>query len=424
MNPQGVINDLQKRRQYYSGKEYRNPNTSFVMSTVEGVQAIDDAIQYLTSLPPLGSASRITLEEGLSQSARDFCIVQRTVNADESDEDAGERLNRYGSYHGSLLQNVAFTNVTSDELVLDWIIDDGNVHQSRPHRHSIFNPNVRCVGIATGPHVVGRVACALFAEGYTSKAAQVHATPTVQAYSRDAQSTPAHLTQPVPADEIYYPDFVVGQLEPVDGNKANLLPITKLGCNIADLSVGLRQNGNQVEFKRLVSREGRLFNLPYQVTAKSCTASYNSREDGGTLRIKLGKPLPDAPSSEADYQLCQYTMAKNPSSTNQRVQIQVKQDNPEYYEFVPGPPSLFDTTFTVVLAGTNLMFKGTFSQPEGQTTKVINSTQTVNLPVPPPREQIEVLKGNIVRIWHKPRPGQVVSNQLVQPDCEIHIVPM
>jgi len=268
--------------------------------------------------------------------------------------------------------------------------------------------------------MVGRVACALFAEGYTPgagahKSAPAHQAPAAAPVSSHAPSSGA---------KEHYPDFVVGQLEPVDGNKANLLPISNLGCAVSDLSVSLKQNGNQVEFKRLVSREGRLFNLPYQVTAQSCTATYNAHENGGTLRIKLGKPQIQAVTLGGEYTICQYTVPGNPASTTQRVQIQVKQDSSEYYEFVPGPASPFDTTFTVVLADTNLMFKGTFSQPEGQTTKVINSTQTVNLPVCPPKEQIEALdahNGKVVRIWHKPRPGQTVSNQLTQPDCEIPI---
>lgn len=70
---------------------------------------------------------------------------------------------------------------------------------------------------------------------------------------------------------------------------------------------------------------------------------------------------PAAGSSE--YEICQYTIKGNPSSTQPRVQIQVKQDNPDFYEFIPGLPSPWDTTFTVVVSDTNLMFKGTFSQP-------------------------------------------------------------
>jgi len=101
----------------------------------------------------------------------------------------------------------------------------------------------------------------------------------------------------------------------------------------------------------------------------------------------------------------------------------VKQDNPDFYEFLPGAPTPWDTTFSVVLSDTNLMFKGTFSQPEGANTKVINSTQTVALPVPPPSEQIETVDlpggGKSVRIWHKPRPGFSSASQVHQADCDI-----
>jgi len=311
------------------------------------------------------------------------------------------------------LQNVAFCNVSAEELVLDWIIDDGGESRGRPHRNAIFDPNVRCVGIATGPHTVGRVACALFTEGYTPQGAA------------QAQAAPSHSSAPVAAPIEKLPDFVVGGLEQVDGNTANVLPITNLGCKLQDLSVGLRQNGNQVEFRRNATREGRIFNLPYQVTQTTCTASYNPRDNGGTLRIRLGKPQsrPTAVGSSSEIEVCQYTIKGDPGSGLQRVQIQVKQDNPDFYEFLPGPPTPWDTTFTVVLADTNLMFKGTFQQPEGQNTKVINSTQTVGLPVPPPSDQIETIGGGgkAVRVWHKPRPGHSSSAQQHQPDCDISI---
>ena len=137
----------------------------------------------------------------------------------------------------------------------------------------------------------------------------------------------------------------------------------------------------------------------------------------------MGKPQQQAALSE--YEICSYSVHGDPASSLTRVQIQVKQDNPDFYEFVPGPPTPWETTFSVVLSGTNLMFKGTFSQPDGANTKVINSTQTVALPVPPPMEQVETISlpggGKSVRVWHKPRPGQSSSQHVNQPDCDIPV---
>lgn len=285
MNPSSLIDALNQRKQFYNGTEYHNPHSNVVMGTQEGVRAVDDAINFLRSQSPLGKNSTLVLEDGLSQSARDFCIIQKSLNPVETNAQANERLTRYGDFHGDLLQNVAFCNVSSEELVLDWIIDDGNAGQGRPHRHAIFNPQVRSIGIASGPHHVGRVVCALFAEGYTPKGAQPHHAPAAQP-QHQAAAAPAHS-----ASTEKLPDFAVGQLEQVDNNTANVLPISNLACTKNDLSVSLRQNGNQVEFRRTVTREGRLFNLPYQVTAGTCSATYAAHENGGTLRIRLGKPV-------------------------------------------------------------------------------------------------------------------------------------
>jgi hypothetical protein len=151
---QSLITALEQRKQYYSGTEYRNPHTNIVLGTQEGVRAVDDAINFLRTQSPLGS-SKLVLEDGLSQSARDFCIIQKSMNTSETDEQANERLTRYGDFHGELMQNVAFvSNITSEDLVLEWIIDDGNGPRGRPHRHAIFSAKAHALGIASGPHHV------------------------------------------------------------------------------------------------------------------------------------------------------------------------------------------------------------------------------------------------------------------------------
>eukprot|EP01126_Amoeba_proteus_P027577 TRINITY_DN2737_c0_g1_i2.p1 TRINITY_DN2737_c0_g1~~TRINITY_DN2737_c0_g1_i2.p1 ORF type:complete len:442 (+),score=79.28 TRINITY_DN2737_c0_g1_i2:1731-3056(+) len=438
MNPQSAIDELKRRRQFYKGNEYRNNLTNQVMGTQEGVVAVDNAIDFLTRLSPTrGSIGGLVLEEGLSKSARDFCILQKGLDKSEGDSEATERLLRYGDYFGDVLQNVAFGNLAPEELVLDWIIDDGAAAIGRPHRLAIFNQNVKCIGIASGPHMVGRVVCALFAEGYEAKhpidesTTQLPAPSSLAPHSSSgsvATSSVAVSLAPLTSiEEIKYPDFVIGKSEAVDSNAANILPISHLGCRVGDLYVGIRQNGNQIEFKRTVTREGRLFNLPYQVTQNTCTATYDPNSDGGTLYIRLGKPvIPKISGTTSCTEICQYVVKGNPSSSNSKVQVQVKQDNKEFYEFVPGQSSPWDTSFLVTLDDCQLVFKGTHSEPiEGSNIKTVTSTQTVNLPLSPSPEQIETYEhssgGLVVRIWHAPKGGQPKAPLVNQPDYDVPI---
>lgn len=49
-----------------------------------------------------------------------------------------ERIEKYGVWHRSISENISFNEVTGRNIVLQFIIDDGN--ESRSHRKNIFNP--------------------------------------------------------------------------------------------------------------------------------------------------------------------------------------------------------------------------------------------------------------------------------------------
>jgi hypothetical protein len=232
----------------------------------------------------LGNSARVRLEDGLSQSARDFCIIQKGMRrVQESDDEAQARLTKYGRFHGDLLQNVAFCNVSPEELILDWVIDDGN--PSKSHRDAIFNRNIGVVGIASGPNPVGRVVVVLFAHDYTAAGTAPGTTyaPAFQQNSYSAPPVQSHYQAPAPVSHApvvankggVYPDFIIGSLVPSSDGKANLLSITNLGCSISELYLGTRSNGNSVEFSRKTpsGSETRVFGLPYQVTAATTSAT-------------------------------------------------------------------------------------------------------------------------------------------------------
>ena len=89
-----------------------------------------------------------------------------------------------GTFYGEIQQNVAFANVAPEELVLDWIIDDGQLLDARPHRRAIFSSSVKVVGIASGPNPAGRVVCCLLGEDYDD---------TSSSYGQTTTHTPSHV---------------------------------------------------------------------------------------------------------------------------------------------------------------------------------------------------------------------------------------
>lgn len=484
-NPQSLIPALKSRILGFVGKNYLDPISNCFMQTLEGEAAVVEAIAFLQSQPAVGGT--LKLEEGLSLSARDFCALNEgNVEITESNEQATARLTKYGDFSGELFQNICYNNLPPEDMIQTWIIDDGNTG-NRVNREALFNPEVSCIGIASGPTgLTERVVCLLLAGGYefgavsdtdtsirvfsgqkqhhaadaesarpagsahqaakpgwntiTGVASGSHhnsahppaaASPAgpskwqqqQQAKKEQQEQQQAHnnakpgwntlktaaagsppTTATLPVKK--YPAYAVGGLQQCDGGTATELTISNLGCGVEDLTLELRENGKALAFSRVVSSEGRLMGLPYQVTSTSLTATYNPTVGGGSLRLRFGKP------TVPDFDVCTFHVTGQPGSTADRAVMQVISTNPACFEFTPGPSMSIDTTFHVKMSGTTLLFK---TEPQ-------NSTQTVNLPLPITKNQVECVdlgpgKGSAIKIWHQ-KPADL---NIDQPTCSIPI---
>jgi hypothetical protein len=401
-SPETVLDRLRVRRQHYRGNEYVYPDFGTVLQTQEGVSGVDDAMRELSYLQP--NRNKLRREEGLGMSARDFCDLARTTTQpNESADQTESRLTRYGQYSGELLQNVAFTSVPPSELILDWIIDDGNASIGRPHRKAIFNPNINVVGLASGPHSVGRIICALFSTDYK---------PVGEEQGHSQSNYPVqHGSTSVGSPGREYPDFKIGSLTSIENGNAALLPITQLGCDVKDLYLGIRQNGKSLEFIRTITQRGmpkkeiQTFSLPYPVTSATVTATYYPNKDNGHLDIRLGKKLAsESGAMTLDFEIARFTVLGFPQSNNTRVQMEITQPD-DCFIFSAGPPSKYNTDFVVVLNGNHLEFRSSFSIDEGDAVKTIHGKQAVDLPFPPTLDQIDV-SGSSITIWPERRSGQ------------------
>lgn len=82
------------------------------------------------------------ISKGLTLAARDHCFdIGPVGGASHTGTDGStmaERIEKYGSWHRAISENISFSEVTGKNIVLQFIIDDGN--ESRSHRKNIFNP--------------------------------------------------------------------------------------------------------------------------------------------------------------------------------------------------------------------------------------------------------------------------------------------
>jgi len=196
-----------------------------------------------------------------------------------------------------------------------------------------------------------------------------------------------------------YPEWQIGVITAVDNN-STVLPLSPFGCNAHEISVHVRQNGKVLEIKRSVVQKGAPRNetknitLPFQVFHATTSATYNANKNGGELSIFFGKPVT---TNSSENEVCRFTVYHNPSSNESRVAIGVSQ-SADHFLFRPERPSMYDTEFTVVLAGSVLEFRSVCIYEDDEGTKTVNAKQTVQLPITPSLDQIES-NGDQVTLW-------------------------
>ena len=152
----------------FNGNEFREPG-EICLLTKEGRSAVSEAIIFLEnqdSIPVLFASP------GLSKAASDMVRMQEVTSQTGHIGTDGsrfcDRISRYGLWDGLCAENIDYGYNTARKIVLALIIDDGV--RNRGHRHSIFNPRFRRVGVACGRHKKFNYMCVIeLAQSYTEK---------------------------------------------------------------------------------------------------------------------------------------------------------------------------------------------------------------------------------------------------------------
>lgn len=166
--PKAYASFLEEWKRYYEGKLLRIPGER-ILVTEEGRTAVDEAIKFVRSMDP---APRLIASKGMSLGARDHVKDQGASGSVQHKGSDGsqpwDRVNRYGTWQGSIGENIAYGSDKSRTIVVCLIVDDGV--PSRGHRKNIFNPDFRVMGAAWGHHPTYRTVCVItFAGGYKEK---------------------------------------------------------------------------------------------------------------------------------------------------------------------------------------------------------------------------------------------------------------
>lgn len=154
--PEVYASYLEKLRPLFAGKVYKG-----AIETQEGWAAVVDAIAFLHTLKP---QSPFTLSAGLCKAAATHLQDQsRSGSTGHKSTGSGlmieDRVKPFGTWQGSIGENLSYGNDSARERVLAWLIDDG--FATRGHRKRIMSADYRIGGLSCGKHPEYEKMCVL-----------------------------------------------------------------------------------------------------------------------------------------------------------------------------------------------------------------------------------------------------------------------
>jgi uncharacterized protein YkwD len=165
-DPKGYAVFLREFRRQFQGKAYRQTGSPLLVTTTEGVRAVDEAVRFLARQKPL---SPLAWSDGLAAAAAELVADEgesgETGHQGRKSGSPQKRIERHGKWQGEIGEGIGYGPDKARLMVMQLIIDDGV--PDRGHRQSIFRSIYRTAGVACGPHPTYRNMCVVdYAVGF------------------------------------------------------------------------------------------------------------------------------------------------------------------------------------------------------------------------------------------------------------------
>ena len=145
-NPKRFTSTLKDYKSCIKDKVLHFPGNDTSISTEEGTEAYDEAIEYLIRLE---RREPLNPSKGLCRICEEY-ISQIKHREDIESVDLDEIIKKFGDFKGSFSRAIDFGGERPENVVVYLIVCDGD--KSRGTRDSLLNHEVKLVGVGTGKH--------------------------------------------------------------------------------------------------------------------------------------------------------------------------------------------------------------------------------------------------------------------------------
>jgi uncharacterized protein YkwD len=158
-NPQSYIPFLEKEMSYFQGTTLYKPG-EIPLCTNEGKRAYQDCINFLKKQKPLPSLEHNTkLSKAAQDHASDIGSNGIFSHTGSDGSESSERIERYLQWDISCAENISFGCKTGRDIVMQLILDDGQLE--RGHRRNIFSNNSTMIGVGFAKHSEQEFCCVI-----------------------------------------------------------------------------------------------------------------------------------------------------------------------------------------------------------------------------------------------------------------------
>ena len=173
LNPQSYIPKLKEALNHFRDKIYHKPGEDPIQ-TYEGKSAIEEAINFLKSQPPV---PELILSKEITKACQDHIAdigpKGLTTHEGSDGKNISDRIEKYCEWDGACAESLDFGFKNAENIIMNLLIDDGV--QQRFQRSNLFHPELKYIGIAVGTHRDYGICCVF---GYCRNVRPLGTEPT------------------------------------------------------------------------------------------------------------------------------------------------------------------------------------------------------------------------------------------------------